>query len=48
MLTRTRLGLSIDGFIATLDGRPAFLAMPDFVPHSSMAGRSSTSRSRPS
>jgi hypothetical protein len=35
MLIRTRLGLSVDGFIATPDGLPAFLAMPDFVPHSS-------------
>jgi dihydrofolate reductase len=35
MLIRTRLGLSVDGFIATPDGRPAFLAMPDFAPHSS-------------
>jgi hypothetical protein len=35
MLIRTRLGVSIDGFIASLDGSPAFLAMPDFKPHSS-------------
>jgi dihydrofolate reductase len=35
MLIRTRLGLSVDGFIATPDGLPAFLAMPDFAPHSS-------------
>lgn len=25
--------VSLDGFIATPDGLPAFLAMPDFVPH---------------
>jgi dihydrofolate reductase len=37
MLIRTRLGLSVDGFIATPDGLPAFLAMPGFVPHSSYA-----------
>jgi hypothetical protein len=35
MLIRTRLGLSVDGFIATPEGLPAFLAMPDFAPHSS-------------
>jgi dihydrofolate reductase len=35
MLIRTRLGLSVDGFIATPDGLPAFLAMPGFAPHSS-------------
>jgi dihydrofolate reductase len=35
MQIRTRLGISVDGFIATPDGRPAFLAMPDFVPHGS-------------
>jgi dihydrofolate reductase len=35
MLVRTRLGVSVDGFIASPDGRPAFLAMPDFSPHSS-------------
>lgn len=29
------MGISVDGFIATTDGRPAFLAMPDFVPHGS-------------
>jgi hypothetical protein len=32
MLIRTHLGLSVDGFIATPDGLPAFLAMPDFLP----------------
>jgi dihydrofolate reductase len=35
MLIRTRLGVSVDGFIATPDALPAFLAMPDFAPHSS-------------
>jgi dihydrofolate reductase len=35
MLIRTRLGVSVDGFIASPDGRPAFVAMPDFSPHSS-------------
>ncbi|HWE64690.1 MAG TPA: dihydrofolate reductase family protein [Chloroflexota bacterium] len=32
MLIRARIGVSVDGFIATPDGRPAILAMPDFVP----------------
>jgi hypothetical protein len=35
MQIRTRMGISVDGFIATVDGRPAFLAMPGFVPHGS-------------
>jgi dihydrofolate reductase len=35
MLIRTRMGVSVDGFIAFADGRPAFLAMPDFAPHGS-------------
>ena len=35
MQIRTRMGISVDGFIATPDGLPAFLAMPDFAPHSS-------------
>jgi dihydrofolate reductase len=35
MQIRTRIGISVDGFIATADGRPAFLAMPDFEPHES-------------
>lgn len=35
MLIRTRMGVSVDGFIATPDGIPAFVAMPDFVPHES-------------
>jgi dihydrofolate reductase len=29
---RTRLGVSLDGFVSGPDGRPALLAMPDFVP----------------
>ena len=35
MLIRTRMGVSVDGFIATPDGTPAFVVMPDFVPHES-------------
>jgi dihydrofolate reductase len=35
MLVRTRMGISVDGYIATPDGLPAFLAMPGFVPHGS-------------
>jgi dihydrofolate reductase len=35
MQIRTRLEILVDGFIAKADGRPAFLAMPDFVPHGS-------------
>ncbi len=35
MLIRTRTGVSVDGFIATPDGVPAFVVMPDFVPHES-------------
>jgi dihydrofolate reductase len=35
MQIRTRMGISVDGFIATTDGLPAFVAMPDFVPHGS-------------
>jgi len=35
MQIRTRMGISIDGFIATMDGLPAFVAMPGFVPHGS-------------
>lgn len=35
MLIRTRMGISVDGFIATPDGSPAFRAMPHFVPHGS-------------
>jgi dihydrofolate reductase len=35
MLIRTRMGVSVDGFIATPDGVPAFVVMPDFVPHES-------------
>jgi dihydrofolate reductase len=35
MLIRTRMGVSVDGFIATPDGVPVFVVMPDFVPHES-------------
>lgn len=35
MLVRTRMGVSIDGYIATPDDLPAFVAMPGFVPHGS-------------
>jgi dihydrofolate reductase len=32
MLIRSRMGVSVDGFVATPDGLPALLAMPGFVP----------------
>jgi hypothetical protein len=32
MQIRTHVGASIDGFVATPDGHPALLSMPDFVP----------------
>lgn len=32
MQIRTHLGVSIDGFVAGIDGRPALLSMPAFVP----------------
>jgi hypothetical protein len=35
MLIRTRIGITVDGFIATRDGSPAFVVMPDFSPHES-------------
>jgi dihydrofolate reductase len=35
MLLRTRVGLSVDGYIATPDGLPTFVVMPDFAPHES-------------
>jgi dihydrofolate reductase len=35
MQIRTRLAVSVDGFIAYPNGLPTFLAMPDFEPHSS-------------
>ncbi|MFL5959578.1 MAG: hypothetical protein ACJ75G_04820 [Gaiellaceae bacterium] len=35
VLLRTRLGISVDGFIATTDGIPVFAVMPDFEPHES-------------
>jgi dihydrofolate reductase len=39
MLVRTRIGVSVDGFIATPDGVPVFVVMPDFVPHDSYGWR---------
>jgi dihydrofolate reductase len=35
MLIRTHMGVSVDGFIATADDLPAFLAVPGFIPHGS-------------
>ena len=32
MLIRSRMGVSADGFVATPDGWPALVAIPDFVP----------------
>ncbi len=32
MQIRTRIGESLDGFVATPEGRPALLSMPDFRP----------------
>jgi dihydrofolate reductase len=32
MLIRSRMGVSVDGFVATPDGLPALLTMTDFVP----------------
>jgi hypothetical protein len=32
MLIRCRMGVSVDGYVATPDGLPSLLAMPDFVP----------------
>ena len=32
MQIRTHMGVSVDGFVASPDGRPALLSMPDFVP----------------
>lgn len=32
MRIRTHLGVSVDGFVASADGRPTLLSMPDFVP----------------
>lgn len=32
MLIRSRMGVSLDGFVATPDGLPAWLAMADFAP----------------
>jgi hypothetical protein len=45
MQIRTRMGISVDGFIATTDGLPAFLAMPGFVPHGHTTGPHSTLKS---
>jgi hypothetical protein len=32
MQIRTHIVVSLDGFVASADGRPALLAMPDFAP----------------
>jgi pimeloyl-ACP methyl ester carboxylesterase/dihydrofolate reductase len=32
MQIRTHMGVSLDGYVASADGRPALLSMPDFVP----------------
>lgn len=32
MQIRTHIAVSVDGFVATPDGRPTLLSMPDFVP----------------
>jgi dihydrofolate reductase len=32
MLIRSRMGVSIDGFVATTEGVPALISMPDFIP----------------
>jgi dihydrofolate reductase len=32
MQIRSRMGISADGFVATAEGLPTFLMMPDFVP----------------
>jgi hypothetical protein len=32
MLIKSRMGVSVDGFVATPDGVPALHAMPGFVP----------------
>ncbi|MGH8988540.1 MAG: dihydrofolate reductase family protein [Acidimicrobiales bacterium] len=32
MLIRSRMGTSVDGFVASIDGMPALLSMPGFVP----------------
>ena len=46
MLIRTRMGVSTDGFIATPDGLPAFLAIRGFVPTAPTTGPPSTSNTR--
>ncbi len=35
MLIRSRMGVSVDGFVAAPDGLPALLAMPGLVPGAS-------------
>jgi hypothetical protein len=53
MLIRSRMGVSVDGFVATPDGLPAWLAMPGFVPgvphgfQSSSAGATRSSWAAP-
>jgi dihydrofolate reductase len=32
MLIRSRMGVSVDGFVATAEGVPTLVSMPDFVP----------------
>jgi dihydrofolate reductase len=32
MQIRTHIGVSVDGYVASADGRPALLSTPDFVP----------------
>jgi dihydrofolate reductase len=32
MLIRSRMGISVDGYVATTQGMPTFVAMPGFVP----------------
>jgi dihydrofolate reductase len=35
MLIRARMGVSVDGYVATPNGLPALLAMPGFIPATS-------------
>jgi hypothetical protein len=46
MQIRTHIGVSVDGFVASADRRPAVLSMPDFVPHESH-GYPDSSRAAP-
>ena len=39
MRIRTHIGVSVDGFVATSDGCPAVLSMPEFVPGRVGVGR---------